>query len=300
MRNVHITPQVGLTPTQGKHACHRSRRATTHIALRGIHFIVAVLVIAPPLSSGVGLQEAQAAPRRTVAQNAEAAPQIPLDDQDPLLWDAQIYASNMGVSVDEAIRRFQIQDIAGDLEAELSMRETKTFAGLWLEHTPEFRLVVQFTHDAKETIELYIPQELADITEVRTAGVSLEDLQDAQLRAISSVRDAGILVESGINVFENCVELYVADRARFDAALQSEKIRLPSNVRVITVKEMGKPEANIHGGLPLTECTSGFAARQPDGFTGITTAAHCQDSQSYSGTSLTFMSQLYAGSYDIQ
>ncbi|NQE06398.1 hypothetical protein C5S32_11065 [ANME-1 cluster archaeon GoMg1] len=223
-----------------------------------------------------------------------------------LLFDAQVYASNMNVSVDEAILRFQLQDIAGDLDAELTTNETETFAGLWIEHTPEFRVVVQFTRDGEETMKPYLKKypEFADIVEVRnTAKVSLADLQRAQAMAISSARALDIPVESDINVFNNSVELYMtkSDRSRFDDALQRNEIQLPDKVRVITVEAeaMGILEADIYGGLPLSTCTSGFSVKE--GITkGITTAGHCSNTKSYNGNNLPFQSENWAGSYDIQ
>ena len=154
-----------------------------------------------------------------------------------LLFDAQVYASNMNVSLEEAILRFQLQDIAGDLDAELTTNETETFAGLWIEHTPEFRVVVQFTRDGEETMKPYLKKypEFADIVEVRnTAKVSLADLQRAQADASHSVSALDIPVESDINVFNNSVELYVAkaNKRQFDNALQRGNIRLPDKVKV--------------------------------------------------------------------
>jgi len=224
-----------------------------------------------------------------------------------LLFDAQVYASNMNVSVEEAIFRFQLQDIAGDLDAELTTNETETFAGLWIEHTPEFRVVVQFTRDGEETMKPYLKKypEFADIVEVRnTAKVSLADLQRAQADASYSVSASDIPVESDINVFNNSVELYVAkaNKSQFDNALQRGNIRLPDKVkvRVITVDAMMNLEVNIfYGGLPLSTCTSGFSVKE--GITkGITTAGHCSNTQSYNGNSLTFESEKETGSYDIQ
>ncbi len=163
-----------------------------------------------------------------------------LDDKDALLYDAQGYASNTGVSVEEALRRFQLQDVAGKLDAELSKNETGTFAGLWIEHTPEFRVIVAFTRDGEGTIKPYLKQhaELANIVDVRTAKVSLANLQRDQANASSSVSASGIPVQSGIDVSENSVKLYVAkaDKSRIDDALQRGEIRLPDTVRVITVE----------------------------------------------------------------
>ncbi|MDD5615842.1 MAG: hypothetical protein PHH85_06525 [Candidatus Methanoperedens sp.] len=164
--------------------------------------------------------------------------------QDALLFDAQGYASNTGVSVEEALRRFQLIDVAGKLGAELSKNETGTFAGLWVEHTPEFKFVVQFTRDSEEIIKPYLKKypELADIVEMRTANVSLANLQKDQADASSSVNASGIHVQSEIDVHENSVKLYVAkaDRSRFDDILQRGEIRLPDTVRVITVEALAE------------------------------------------------------------
>jgi hypothetical protein len=92
----------------------------------------------------------------------------------------------------------------------------------------------------------------------------------------------------------------VADRIRFDAALQRGEVQLPDDVTVITINEMGELEADIYGGLALSSCTSGFSVQNSEGLRGITTAAHCPNSLSYNGSSLTFQSEILSGSYDIQ
>jgi len=176
------------------------------------------------------------------AQGQDSSGKSQLDNKDSLLYDAQIYASNNNVSTEEALRRFQFQDIAGKLDAELSKNETGTFAGLWVEHTPEFRIVVRFTRNGEETIKPYLNQhvELSNIVEVRTANVSLANLQRDQADASSSVSASGIPVQAGIDVSENSVKLYVAkaDKNRLDDALQRREIRLPDTVKVITVDSM--------------------------------------------------------------
>ncbi|MDO9333668.1 MAG: hypothetical protein Q7T57_04000 [Dehalococcoidales bacterium] len=113
-----------------------------------------------------------------------ASPDAPLSlyegyEEDSLLF-AEIYAKQHGVTVNEAIHRFELQDLVGDLDAEISSKEVETFAGLWIEHTPEFRVVVLFTHNAEETIEPYIQKYrgLAEIIEVRTVEMSLLKLQN--------------------------------------------------------------------------------------------------------------------------
>ncbi len=198
------------------------------------------------------------------AQGQDSGGKPALNDKDPLLYDAQGYASNNNVSTEEALHRFQLQDIAGKLDAELSKNETITFAGLWIEHKPKFKIVVQFTRDGEETIKPYLKQhaELANIVEVRTANVSLANLQRDQANASSSARALDIPVESDINLYNNSVELYMtnADRSRFDEALKRGEIRLPDSVRVITVEaeQMGIDMPLITPTAQATSTAPGF------------------------------------------
>ena len=161
---------------------------------------------------------------------------------DPLLFDAEAYAEHHGITVNEAIRRLELQDAAGNLDAELSVKEAETFGGLWIEHTPEFKVVVLFTEDGGETIAPYLQDELAGIIEVRTVSRSLIELQQAQIQASNSIRELGILTESEIDVYTNSVKIYVVDRAKLDDALQSGKLELPDYIEVITVESFGMPE----------------------------------------------------------
>lgn len=68
-----------------------------------------------------------------------------LSSEEALRRDVQQYAEEMGVSLDEAMRRFQYMDDIGELNATLNAHEQDTFAGLWVEHQPEFRVIVLFT-----------------------------------------------------------------------------------------------------------------------------------------------------------
>ncbi len=241
--------------------------------------------------------------------NAKPAKELNAKDKDNMDWAVYDYVSITGVSADEAKRRLQLQDIARELNAELSMNEAETLAGLWIEHSPEFKIVVQFTRDGEETIKPYIKQhpELANVVEMRTAKVSLVDLQKARASASSSVHALGISVASETNVAGNSVNLYMAkaDRSQFDNALQRGKIQLPDKVKVITVEAMDeeKLEVDIYGGLALTPCTSGFSVKKgwwPFITKGITTAGHCSNTVTYNGNNLPLNGEKWTGSYDTQ
>jgi hypothetical protein len=161
---------------------------------------------------------------------------------DALRRDAQSYASDMGVGLEEAIRRMELQDPIGDLNADLAVNERATFAGLWIEHTPRYRGIVMFTHDAEDTIQRYIEDEpLADIVEVRTAGATMSELIAAQVAANSAVREAGVSISSAINVIENRVELFATDPESVTRILREAGVRLPDHVEVVRVGTSATP-----------------------------------------------------------
>jgi len=240
----------------------------------------------------------------TALLGAENNNQISSDEtnKEAELFFAEDYAKNHGVTIEEALKRFEFQDIAGELGEEISTKEADTFAGLWIEHTPEFKVVVLFTCNAEDIIKPYLQKykELSSMIEVGTAEMTLIELQNIQEEVSSSAESMGIPTASEVDVYKNCVKVYVVDRVKFDKAVSGEKLILPYCVDVVTVEKLVYLEAEIYGGLSLTTCTSGFAVKNSSGIKGITTAGHCNNSQSYSGSSLTFQSENYGTYYDIQ
>ena len=81
----------------------------------------------------------------------DAKATAPLDDA--LAQDAQAYAADYGLDLEEAVRRLALQESIGALNAELAEKERATFAGLWIEHEPEYRVFVCFTQDGASTIQ---------------------------------------------------------------------------------------------------------------------------------------------------
>ncbi len=228
-----------------------------------------------------------------VAQNAT---------EDPLSFDAQGYATLFGITTEEALSRFALQDLAGQLDAALAEGEEDTFAGLWLEHSPNFKVVVRFTGDGEQTIESYTQSsDLADILELRTAEVSLAELKEVQVETLSSITDAGIAADFGINVKENRIEVYVTDQGQIDVPVSDGKLVLSPRVQVVEVEKLSLPAVDIYGGLALNPvCTSGFGVIKSDGTKGIASAGHCANTQSYMGTSLTFEEEEWRTFYDVQ
>ena len=155
-----------------------------------------------------------------------------------LLKDAQTYADDYGIDLEEVMIRLNTQEAIGALNARLVSEERETFAGLWLEHQPSYRLVVAFTRDGEATLAPYIQgSSLEDIVEVRTADVTHEELRAIQSETSRLLEPLSMPVASGINIQENLVELYVTDLAAFDAGIQAHNIQLPQHLNIVTIYE---------------------------------------------------------------
>ena len=72
-----------------------------------------------------------------------AADATPLADA--LTFDAQSYADEWGTTLEEAVSRLELQQAIGELQAALEENESGTFGGLWIQHGPEFRVVIRST-----------------------------------------------------------------------------------------------------------------------------------------------------------
>jgi hypothetical protein len=151
---------------------------------------------------------------------------LPTDEA--LLRDARQYAEDMGVDLEEAARRLQVQDDIGSLNAALAENERDTFAGLWIEHQPAFRVIVLFTRDGERTIQPYIRgQPWADLVQVRRAEYTLAELE-AALAATAAVLDQlDFDVQYALDVKTNRVVVWVSDPAWFEAQLEKADLRLP-------------------------------------------------------------------------
>jgi hypothetical protein len=224
-------------------------------------------------------------------------------DDGALLADAASYARAWSVSIDEAVRRLGLQGPAGALDAELAAAERGSFAGLWIDNGPVYRVVVAFADGGgiDRLAGRVGDPELASVLELRTAAYSLERLEAAQAAALHLVRQLGVPVESEIDVRANRVRIYVVDAVEVADKLAGAGLALPAEVVVDEVEAMGEPAANIYGGLALTTCSSGFSVKRTTSSTrGITTAAHCPNSQSYSGSALTFQAADQNTNQDVQ
>lgn len=216
--------------------------------------------------------------------------------------DAEWYAVNYGVSAEEAVVELQLESEAGQLEVDLTVAETASFAGLWIEHDPAFRVNVAFTSAAAgERLSSNLAgSALGEVTVAVRRPFTLRELLAQHGGVIDVLRALEGEFDSRIAIQDAQIEILVAsqeDRRVVEDVLD----QLPSSVVVVDIAAVSQPVSNIYGGLALSSCTSGFTVKEDDGTRkGISTAGHCPDTISYLGTDLPWQNGQKSGNTDAQ
>jgi hypothetical protein len=210
--------------------------------------------------------------------------------------DAAFYAASFSVSLQEGARRLQLQEAVDALNARLTEEQAGTFAGLSIEHTPEFHVVARFTRKGEETIRPYLSPALAAVVRVEPARFTLYQLERRLEAGYNRVRATGIPAAGAVDVRANRAEVHVL-RGRAAAA---RAVLGAEDAAVVEVDQLPVEEISMYGGLPISTCTTGFTVRNSAGTRGVSTAGHCGNSQTLSGYALTFRGEAYSGSYDVQ
>ena len=220
-----------------------------------------------------------------------------------LRQDAATYAAQNEVSLDEAVRRLQLQSEIGRLDATLTDQEPG-FAGLWIEHKPQFKVVVRFqdkSAEARLRTRVFGTALANLVIETRPAAASLAQLESRRAAALQRVKRHGIAVDSDINIQENRVEIQTDKPQQLRAAIAAERANLPERVEIIAVPALAKPSVLRGGDGDPGYCTGGFTVRHNySGQVGISTAAHCGNYQTFQGLALPFAGEAFYDSADVQ
>ena len=132
------------------------------------------------------------------AQTPESAPTV----VDPV---SQSYATSYGVDLSEANRRLALLSKIVDLDARLRAQAGDSYAGLYVEHTPKFRVMVRFIGDAAANLRAVTSDPLF---ESQSAAVTLKSLETAHARVTDLLARLGIDFEGDVNVRANGVSIF--------------------------------------------------------------------------------------------
>ncbi|HEY0142618.1 MAG TPA: PKD domain-containing protein [Thermoanaerobaculia bacterium] len=199
--------------------------------------------------------------------------------------EARSYAKEFGVSVEEAASRLALHQAIGELDAALAAEEAATFGGLWIEHKPEFRVVVRFTDSAAAArlSERVAGGPLESLIVTRPAQIALAELEKQQKTLRAAGNKAGVAFDSQIDVRTNRLSVFALEPAKLQATLGAAVPRGANLQRVPRLTE----RQSLIGGDGLSTCTAGFAVRHnTTGELGILTAAHCDNYQVFNGAYL--------------
>ncbi|MFD3167027.1 S1 family peptidase [Herpetosiphon sp. NSE202] len=193
--------------------------------------------------------------------------------------DAETYAKDYQVSLDEAIYRLNIQEEIGILEQDLQTKNSAVFAGIWIQHQPKYSIILHLVADPNQRIATYLKaHKLYALIDIQFVKRSYNDLvaTQAQIQALSKVLKQPIA--SSITIKENIVEVYTENKSLLISQIQTKNNNLPVD---IVIKEQSLPVAQTqwYAGNSLPGCTTSFSIKNnATGVRYIMTAGHCQDS----------------------
>lgn len=211
------------------------------------------------------------------------------------------YSRAYGVTEREAAQRQSATVMAGQLERQLQTLHPDTFAGLYIEHMPDFRVVVKFTSTPAHTLQGFTT-DLRYKAEI--APQSLEMMLAVQDEGDAQLRSAGIEFLSGIDIKRSMVTFHVKN---VDSAARAMRhlLRAVDFVEILPTAGFVETTA-ISGGHringPAQDCTTGFNVFDADHELGVTTAGHCDNAVAYVGLSapLVFQAENNQGDFDVQ
>lgn len=208
-----------------------------------------------------------------------------------------------------------LQEGIGRLRADLAGGHPESFGGLWVDHVG-ISLTVSIAVLSGEGGDVVREAacrtfEQPGLLRFVPAEVSYRDLE-ADLRRVSAWREESGLRESApFDIFVDeragTVVLETADDVAVLADARQE-VGHPDALVVRRVEQIAAPasctrtdcQPNLVGGLALSSCSTGFAARAGSAY-GVLTAAHCGNYQSHDGLSVgSVVREQEAGPVDAQ
>ncbi|MCB8946250.1 MAG: hypothetical protein H6658_21095 [Ardenticatenaceae bacterium] len=225
-----------------------------------------------------------------------------LSPDESLLYDAGNYSERYNVTISEAVDRLQLQKEIGDLDAALFAASPDIYTGLWIEHSPSYKVVIRYVDLVRgaDILDATVDNELVRFIELREAKYPLSTLEANLNEAYLSLMQEGVFVNGNVNVFDNVGEIHALDEAVVNDVLQSVKLLDNPSLRIVKVDRLALEESSIYAGVVANACTSGYNLVK-SGVTYASTAGHCSNASfSYGGYSFSYNTGYDSGKYDFQ
>lgn len=159
--------------------------------------------------------------------------------------EVKLYAERFNVDPSEAARRLNLQVTVDDYYKQLEQNHAETFAGLYFEHEPEYRIVVQFANDIPADIRRDVPNSARKDVEFRKVRFSLVELELAQEEVMELLADRGLNFHSSISLSKNLVEIYASSREEGNAFLEAIDTSLAEKLTITDPIVLDLPEPEV-------------------------------------------------------
>lgn len=164
--------------------------------------------------------------------------------------DAAAYAADLGISLEEAVQRLSSQEGIGAFQERLRASLPDTFAGLWIEHQPAYRVMVALTEGDRASLEpLLAGQPFAGQVSVVPAAYSYRRLEADQLLAGEAAQSAAAAVTHYIDVQNNRIVIEVANPELFLNDITAGGYTLPESVSLQQMAVSQREPASNRGAV---------------------------------------------------
>ena len=158
----------------------------------------------------------------------------PDQDDRAIQEDLAFMSEQTGIPLEELEAQMANEEAITELNARLQANEADTFAGLWVEWKPVYRVVVAFTENGEETVAKYVEDGdvLTAVLDIRPATYTQVQLMTDQQLLNELLATADFDYSTSVSIQNNHVELTVPTEEIWEAYVSINNPQLPDSVSV--------------------------------------------------------------------
>ncbi|MEO1336062.1 MAG: hypothetical protein AAFV29_10480, partial [Myxococcota bacterium] len=193
--------------------------------------------------------------------------------------DTAAYMSAYGANAETAARNIEIQNRLSETNL-AALEAQEWFGGLWIEHGDPIKIVVRTndTDTATDFIAELFDKELMALIEFKSMKYSYARLVQIHDEASNILYQLGAQTDTSIDIKSGSVHIYTVSGRALTRSLAAIKTTMPRGAQILEVGALFQPETVV-GGNAASSCTWGFTVKRSNGELGVSTAAHCSNTQ---------------------